>query len=47
MRLGPVARRRVRRRRAFSARLLVVAVLPGGRRLSVVRRIRVLGRMSS
>jgi uncharacterized protein len=42
MRLGRAARRRLRRRRApLTARLLVVAVMPNGRRLSAVRRIRV------
>ena len=42
MRLGKTARRRLRRRRApITARLLVVAVMPNGRRLSAVRRIRV------
>ena len=42
MRLGKMARRRLRRRRApLTARLLVVAVMPNGRRLSAVRRIRV------
>ncbi len=44
MRLGPVARRRLsRRRRGFGARLLVTARLADGRRLGAVRRIRVLG----
>jgi hypothetical protein len=44
LRLGPAARRRLgRRRRAFSARLLVRARLEDGRRLSAVRLIRVLG----
>ncbi len=43
LRLGPAARRRLRRsRRPLTARLLVTAELPSGRRLSVVRRIRVL-----
>ncbi len=43
MRLGRGARLRLaRRRRPLTARLLVVAVLPSGRRLSAVRRIRVL-----
>ncbi len=43
LRLGRRARLRLaRRRRPLTARLLVVAVLPGGRRLSAVRRIRVL-----
>jgi hypothetical protein len=44
LRLGPSARRRLsRRRRGFDARLLVTARLENGRRLSTVRRIRVLG----
>ena len=44
LRLGPAARRRLsRRRRGFNARLLVTARLENGRRLSTVRRIRVLG----
>ena len=44
LRLGPAARRRLRRsRRPLTARLLVTARLPNGRRLSEVRRIRVLG----
>ena len=43
LRLGRRARLRLaRRRRPLTARLLVVAMLPGGRRLSAVRRIRVL-----
>jgi hypothetical protein len=43
MRLGPTARRRLRRRRApLTTRLLVVAVMRNGRRLSAVRRIRVM-----
>jgi uncharacterized protein len=43
LRLAPAARRRLgRSRRALTARLLVTAELPNGRRLSVVRRIRVL-----
>jgi uncharacterized protein len=43
LRLGPTARRHVRRRRhSFNARLLVTARLPNGRRLSLVRRIRVV-----
>jgi uncharacterized protein len=43
LRLGRRARLRLaRRRRPLTARLLVVAVLPSGRRLSAVRRIRVL-----
>jgi uncharacterized protein len=43
LRLGPKARRRLsRRRRPLTARLLVTARLPNGRRLSAVRRIRVL-----
>ena len=42
LRLGRTARRRLRRRRGpLTARLLVVAVTPSGRRLSTVRRIRV------
>ena len=42
LRLRRAARRRLARRRApFMARLLVVAVLPGGRRLSAARRVRV------
>ncbi len=44
LRLGPVARRRLsRRRRGFGTRLLVTARLADGRRLGAVRRIRVLG----
>jgi hypothetical protein len=44
LRLGPSARRRLsRRRRNFNARLLVTVRLENGRRLSTVRRIRVLG----
>jgi hypothetical protein len=44
LRLGPKARRRLRRRRRpLTARLLVTARLPDGRRLSEVRRVRVLG----
>jgi uncharacterized protein len=44
LRLGPSARRRLsRRRRGFDARLLVTARMQNGRRLSTVRRIRVLG----
>jgi uncharacterized protein len=44
LRLGPSARRRLsRRRRGFNARLLVTARMENGRRLSTVRRIRVLG----
>jgi hypothetical protein len=44
LRLGPKARRRLsRRRRPLTARLLVTARLPGGRRLSEVRRVRVFG----
>ena len=44
LRLGPKARRRLRRRRRpFTARLLVTARLPNGRRLSEVRRVRVVG----
>ena len=43
MRLGPRARLRLaRRRKPLTARLLVVAVLPNGRRLSAVRRIKVI-----
>jgi hypothetical protein len=43
LRLGPKARRRIRRRRrALSARLLVTARTPDGRRLSEVRRVRML-----
>jgi uncharacterized protein len=43
LRLGPAGRRRVRRRRrSFTARLLVTARLPNGRRLSLVRRIDVV-----
>jgi hypothetical protein len=43
MRLGRRARLRLARRRGpFTARLIVVAVLPSGRRLSAVRRIRVV-----
>jgi uncharacterized protein len=42
LRLTPSARRRLRRRgRPFTARLLVTALLPNGRRLSAVRRVRV------
>jgi hypothetical protein len=42
LRLGPVARRRLaRRRRPLTVRLLVTTRLPGGRRLGEVRRIRV------
>jgi hypothetical protein len=41
MRLGRTARGRLRRRRApLTARLLVVAVMPNGRRLSAVRHVR-------
>jgi hypothetical protein len=44
LRLGPSARRRLsRRRRGFNARLLITARMENGRRLSTVRRIRVLG----
>ena len=44
LRLGPSARRRLRRRRrGLTARLLVTARLPDGRRLSTVRLIRVVG----
>ena len=44
LRLGPSALRRLRRRRrGLTARLLVTARLPNGRRLRVVRRIRVVG----
>jgi hypothetical protein len=44
LRLGPSARRRLsRRRRGFNARLLVTARMENGRRLSTVRKIRVLG----
>jgi hypothetical protein len=44
LRLGPSARRRLsRRRRGFNARLIVTAWTEDGRRLSSVRRIRVLG----
>ena len=44
LRLGPKARRRLRRRRRpLTARVLVTARLPDGRRLSEVRRVRVLG----
>jgi uncharacterized protein len=44
LRLGPKARRRLRRRRRpLSARLLVTARLPNGRRLGSVRRIDVVG----
>jgi hypothetical protein len=43
LRLRRGARRRLARRRApLTARLLVVAVLPSGRRLSAVRRVRVV-----
>jgi hypothetical protein len=43
MRLRVPALRRLRRHRTpLTARLLVIAVLPGGRRLSTVRRVRVL-----
>jgi secreted PhoX family phosphatase len=43
LRLGPKARRRLRRRRRqLTLRLLVTARLPNGRRLSDVRRVRVL-----
>ena len=43
LRLAPAARRRLRRsRRPLTARLIVTARLANGRRLSVVRRIRVL-----
>jgi hypothetical protein len=43
LRLGRAARRRLARRRApFTARLLVVAELQDGRRLSAVRRVRVV-----
>jgi uncharacterized protein len=43
LRLRRAARRRLARRRApLTARLLVVAVLPSGRRLSAVRRVRVV-----
>jgi hypothetical protein len=43
MRLGRTARRRLRRGRLpLTTRLLVVAAMPGGRRLSAVRRIRVV-----
>jgi hypothetical protein len=42
MRLGRTARWRLqRRRKPLTARLLVVAVMPNGRRLSAVRRVRV------
>ena len=42
LRLAPGARRRLRRRgRPFTARLLVTARLPNGRRLSAVRQVRV------
>jgi hypothetical protein len=42
LRLGPRARRRLRaRRRPLTARLLVTALLPGGRRLVAVRLVRV------
>jgi hypothetical protein len=48
MRLGSAARRRLHpRRRPFTARLLVTASVPGGRRLSAVRRIRVIDQASS
>ncbi len=44
LRLGPKARRRLRRRRRpIAARLLVTARLPDGRRLSEVWRVLVLG----
>jgi hypothetical protein len=44
LRLGPAARRRLRRRRSpLTVRLLVTAQLANGRRLSAVRRIRVVG----
>jgi hypothetical protein len=43
MRLGRRARLRLARRgRPLTARLLVIAVMPNGRRLTAVRRIRVL-----
>jgi secreted PhoX family phosphatase len=43
LRLGPKALRRLhRRRRPLTARVLVTARLPGGRRLSAVRRVRVM-----
>jgi secreted PhoX family phosphatase len=43
LRPGTKARRRLwRRRRPLTARLLVTAVLPNGRRLSAVRRVRVV-----
>ena len=43
LRLGRRARRRLSRTRApFTARLLVIAVMPSGRRLSAVRRVRVV-----
>ena len=43
LRLGRRARRRLLKSRApFTARLLVIAVMPGGRRLSAVRRVRVV-----
>jgi hypothetical protein len=43
LRLGPKASRRLaRRRRPLTARLVVTARLPDGRRLSEVRRVRVL-----
>jgi secreted PhoX family phosphatase len=41
LRLGPAARRRLRRRRPLTARLLVTARLPNDRLLSAVRRVRV------
>jgi hypothetical protein len=41
LRLGPAARRRLRRRRPLTARLLVTARLQNGRLLSGVRRVRV------
>ena len=44
LRLGPTAQRRLRRHRGpLTTRLLVTARLPNGRRLSVVRRIHVVG----
>jgi hypothetical protein len=42
LRLGPAARRRLRRRRPLTARLLVTARLPNDRLLSAVRRVRVM-----
>ena len=43
LRLGPLARRRLRRRRrSLSARILVTARLTDGRRLSAVRHIRIV-----